>query len=116
MHDCSDMHGVVATIQALVTEGEREWTMRRTSFGGKHNPVAGLTLPREVRQAGDSTPIVFYSSRRSLAPSAGRARCCRQGQVHKLAKRADAVDRRRRFRWLTTERKPRSVRPLAAVA
>jgi hypothetical protein len=40
--------------------------MARVEDGGRLNPTAGLDLLREIRGAGNETPVVFYSSSRSL--------------------------------------------------
>lgn len=42
--------------------------MGRIEAGGHLNARAGLDLLRRIRQAGDSTPVIFYSSDRGLAP------------------------------------------------
>lgn len=40
--------------------------MARVEGGGRLNPRAGLDLLKELRGNGDNTPVVFYSSSRSL--------------------------------------------------
>jgi CheY-like chemotaxis protein len=43
--------------------------MTRVETGGNYNTRAGLELVRAMRQAGDQTPVVFYSSPQSLEPA-----------------------------------------------
>lgn len=49
-------------VQMIVTD------MARVEGGGKYNPSAGLDLIRDLRTTDQFTPVVVYSSRRSLAP------------------------------------------------
>jgi CheY-like chemotaxis protein len=48
--------------QVIITD------MGRAEAGGTYNPKAGLELIRKLRDRGDLTRIIVYSSRRSLAP------------------------------------------------
>ena len=49
-------------MQIIITD------MARMEAGGEYNPAAGLELIKRLRNAGDSTRVVVYSSRRSLTP------------------------------------------------
>ncbi len=49
-------------VQLIVTD------MARVEAGGGYNMAAGLDLIKGLRKANDMTPVVVYSSRRSLAP------------------------------------------------
>jgi PleD family two-component response regulator len=49
-------------VQLIITD------MARVEAGGTYNRTAGLDLIRDLRKAGDLTPVIVYSSSRSLAP------------------------------------------------
>lgn len=49
-------------VQLIITD------MARVEAGGNYNTTAGLDLIKGLREAGDLTPVIVYSSRRSLAP------------------------------------------------
>jgi ActR/RegA family two-component response regulator len=55
-------------VQMIVTD------MARVENAGKYNPTAGLDLINDLREANDFTPVVVYSSTRSLAPVIGDLR------------------------------------------
>jgi CheY-like chemotaxis protein len=66
-----EAESTVDAMQALASKGPVELVitdMARLEAGGNYNPSAGLDLIRNLRETNDSTPIVVYSSRRSLAP------------------------------------------------
>jgi hypothetical protein len=43
--------------------------MARVEAGGAYNTTAGLELIKDLRNAGDLTPVIVYSSSRSLIPA-----------------------------------------------
>lgn len=58
-------------LRALASEGPVQLIitdMARVEAGGNYNTSAGLDLIENLRKADDLTPVVVYSSRRSLAP------------------------------------------------
>ncbi|MGW5237665.1 hypothetical protein ACWEOW_01890 [Monashia sp. NPDC004114] len=58
-------------LNALETDGPFEVIisdMSRIESSGRLNTRAGLELLSQLRAAGDTTPVVFFSSSRSLAP------------------------------------------------
>lgn len=59
-------------LRALASEGPVRLIitdMARVEAGGNYNATAGLDLIKSLRQAHDLTPIVVYSSSRSLTPA-----------------------------------------------
>lgn len=60
-----------AALRVLASEGPVQLIitdMARVEAGGSYNTTAGLDLIKNLRKANDLTPVVVYSSRRSLAP------------------------------------------------
>jgi PleD family two-component response regulator len=60
-----------AALRVLSSEGPVRiivTDMARVEAGGEYNTTAGLELIRNLRGANDMTPVVVYSSQRSLAP------------------------------------------------
>jgi len=60
-----------AALRVVASDGPFELIisdMSRVEAGGNYNATAGLDLVKALREAGDQTRVVFYSSSKSLAP------------------------------------------------
>jgi CheY-like chemotaxis protein len=60
-----------AALNAVQSQGPFEVIvsdMARIEAGGRLNPTAGMDLLRQIRGTDQQTPVVFYSSARSLEP------------------------------------------------
>ena len=70
-YDLLQAASTTAALRSLASDGPVSLIitdMARVEAGGNYNTTAGLDLIRDLRKAGDMTPVIVYSSRRSLAP------------------------------------------------